>query len=138
MCCHRLAVTASGNNGLSASTLVDGRYTYQEVSMNFVLFPWTCFQFGKHLINYFKLDECDPVLSDIVFFFQSVSSIWIATCVSWRSSSRRPVSTWSGTGPKSSGSAWCRVRMFVNLTVRYEEGKTLCSAVCHVRHVFVG
>uniref|UniRef100_A0A3Q2TWF5 ubiquitinyl hydrolase 1 n=1 Tax=Fundulus heteroclitus TaxID=8078 RepID=A0A3Q2TWF5_FUNHE len=30
VCCHRLAVTASGNNGLSASTLVDGRYTYQE------------------------------------------------------------------------------------------------------------
>ncbi|XP_078801730.1 ubiquitin carboxyl-terminal hydrolase 24 isoform X2 [Oryzias latipes] len=30
VCCHRLAVTASGNNGLSSSTLVDGRYTYQE------------------------------------------------------------------------------------------------------------
>uniref|UniRef100_A0A8C6PJW9 Ubiquitin carboxyl-terminal hydrolase 24 n=1 Tax=Nothobranchius furzeri TaxID=105023 RepID=A0A8C6PJW9_NOTFU len=30
VCCHRLAVTASGRNGLSASTLVDGRYTYQE------------------------------------------------------------------------------------------------------------
>eukprot|EP00064_Thunnus_orientalis_P006179 superscaffoldBa00000632_g6195 len=30
VCCHRLAVTASGNNGLSGSTLVDGRYTYQE------------------------------------------------------------------------------------------------------------
>uniref|UniRef100_A0A3B3YMA8 Ubiquitin carboxyl-terminal hydrolase 24 n=1 Tax=Poecilia mexicana TaxID=48701 RepID=A0A3B3YMA8_9TELE len=30
VCCHRLAVSASGNNGLSASTLVDGRYTYQE------------------------------------------------------------------------------------------------------------
>ncbi|KAF3691160.1 Ubiquitin carboxyl-terminal hydrolase 24 [Channa argus] len=29
VCCHRLAVTASGN-GLSGSTLVDGRYTYQE------------------------------------------------------------------------------------------------------------
>ncbi|KAM9385228.1 ubiquitin carboxyl-terminal hydrolase 24 isoform 3-T3 [Pholidichthys leucotaenia] len=28
--CHRLAVTVSGNNGLSSSTLVDGRYTYQE------------------------------------------------------------------------------------------------------------
>ncbi|KAE8294555.1 Ubiquitin carboxyl-terminal hydrolase 24 [Larimichthys crocea] len=28
--CHRLAVTAGGNNGLSGSTLVDGRYTYQE------------------------------------------------------------------------------------------------------------
>lgn len=31
VCCHRLAVTAGGNNGLSGSTLVDGRYTYQEV-----------------------------------------------------------------------------------------------------------
>ncbi|XP_034559403.1 ubiquitin carboxyl-terminal hydrolase 24 isoform X7 [Notolabrus celidotus] len=30
VCCHRLAVTAAGNNGLSASTMVDGRYTYQE------------------------------------------------------------------------------------------------------------
>ncbi|XP_062280626.1 ubiquitin carboxyl-terminal hydrolase 24 isoform X3 [Scomber scombrus] len=30
VCCHRLAVTASGNNGLSGSTMVDGRYTYQE------------------------------------------------------------------------------------------------------------
>ncbi|KAM9762188.1 ubiquitin carboxyl-terminal hydrolase 24 isoform 4-T4 [Menidia menidia] len=30
VCCHRLAVTASGNIGLSSSTLVDGRYTYQE------------------------------------------------------------------------------------------------------------
>ncbi|XP_068174640.1 ubiquitin carboxyl-terminal hydrolase 24 isoform X2 [Antennarius striatus] len=30
VCCHRLAVTAGGNNGLSGSTLVDGRYTYQE------------------------------------------------------------------------------------------------------------
>ncbi|XP_037554150.1 ubiquitin carboxyl-terminal hydrolase 24 [Nematolebias whitei] len=30
VCCHRLAVMASGNNGLSGSTLVDGRYTYQE------------------------------------------------------------------------------------------------------------
>ncbi|KAM6921458.1 ubiquitin carboxyl-terminal hydrolase 24 isoform 3-T3 [Xenentodon cancila] len=30
VCCHRLAVTASGNNGLSGSTLVDGRYSYQE------------------------------------------------------------------------------------------------------------
>lgn len=30
VCCHRLAVTASGNNGISGSTLVDGRYTYQE------------------------------------------------------------------------------------------------------------
>lgn len=31
VCCHRLAITAAGNNGLSGSTLVDGRYTYQEV-----------------------------------------------------------------------------------------------------------
>uniref|UniRef100_A0A3B4VJU6 Ubiquitin carboxyl-terminal hydrolase 24 n=1 Tax=Seriola dumerili TaxID=41447 RepID=A0A3B4VJU6_SERDU len=30
VCCHRLAVTAAGNNGLSGLTLVDGRYTYQE------------------------------------------------------------------------------------------------------------
>uniref|UniRef100_A0A8C5GXH0 ubiquitinyl hydrolase 1 n=1 Tax=Gouania willdenowi TaxID=441366 RepID=A0A8C5GXH0_GOUWI len=30
VCCHRLAVTAAGNNSLSSSTLVDGRYTYQE------------------------------------------------------------------------------------------------------------
>ncbi|KAF7659700.1 hypothetical protein LDENG_00292980 [Lucifuga dentata] len=30
VCCHRLAVTAAGNTGLSSSTLVDGRYTYQE------------------------------------------------------------------------------------------------------------
>ncbi|KAA8589843.1 hypothetical protein FQN60_013208, partial [Etheostoma spectabile] len=30
VCCHRLAVTAAGNNGLSGSILVDGRYTYQE------------------------------------------------------------------------------------------------------------
>ncbi|XP_076009075.1 ubiquitin carboxyl-terminal hydrolase 24 isoform X3 [Genypterus blacodes] len=30
VCCHRLAATAAGNNGLSGSTLVDGRYTYQE------------------------------------------------------------------------------------------------------------
>ncbi|XP_058493383.1 ubiquitin carboxyl-terminal hydrolase 24 isoform X7 [Solea solea] len=30
VCCHRLGVTAAGNNGLSSSTLVDGRYTYQE------------------------------------------------------------------------------------------------------------
>uniref|UniRef100_A0A673CAP9 Ubiquitin carboxyl-terminal hydrolase 24 n=1 Tax=Sphaeramia orbicularis TaxID=375764 RepID=A0A673CAP9_9TELE len=30
VCCHRLAVTAAGNNGLSSSTMVDGRYTYQE------------------------------------------------------------------------------------------------------------
>ncbi|KAF0042373.1 hypothetical protein F2P81_005905 [Scophthalmus maximus] len=30
VCCHRLAATAAGNNGLSSSTLVDGRYTYQE------------------------------------------------------------------------------------------------------------
>ncbi|XP_061594074.1 ubiquitin carboxyl-terminal hydrolase 24 isoform X3 [Cololabis saira] len=30
VCCHRLAVTASGNNGLSGSALVDGRYSYQE------------------------------------------------------------------------------------------------------------
>ncbi|KAK1897205.1 Ubiquitin carboxyl-terminal hydrolase 24, partial [Dissostichus eleginoides] len=30
VCCHRLAVTAAGNSGLSGSTLVDGRYTYQE------------------------------------------------------------------------------------------------------------
>ncbi|XP_068448978.1 ubiquitin carboxyl-terminal hydrolase 24 isoform X3 [Clinocottus analis] len=30
VCCHRLAVTAAGNTGLSGSTLVDGRYTYQE------------------------------------------------------------------------------------------------------------
>ncbi|KAM6962810.1 ubiquitin carboxyl-terminal hydrolase 24 isoform 2-T2 [Aplochiton taeniatus] len=30
VCCHRLAVNAAGNNGLSGSTLVDGRYTYQE------------------------------------------------------------------------------------------------------------
>ncbi|KAG7228832.1 hypothetical protein INR49_008610 [Caranx melampygus] len=30
VCCHRLAITAAGNNGLSGSTLVDGRYTYQE------------------------------------------------------------------------------------------------------------
>ncbi|KAM8875129.1 LOW QUALITY PROTEIN: ubiquitin carboxyl-terminal hydrolase 24 [Spinachia spinachia] len=30
VCCHRLAVTAAGNNGLSGSALVDGRYTYQE------------------------------------------------------------------------------------------------------------
>uniref|UniRef100_A0A3B4YJE4 Ubiquitin carboxyl-terminal hydrolase 24 n=1 Tax=Seriola lalandi dorsalis TaxID=1841481 RepID=A0A3B4YJE4_SERLL len=30
VCCHRLAVTAAGNNGLSTLTLVDGRYTYQE------------------------------------------------------------------------------------------------------------
>lgn len=34
VCCHRLAVTAGGNNGLSGSTLVDGRYTYQEVSLS--------------------------------------------------------------------------------------------------------
>lgn len=33
VCCHRLAVTAGGNNGLSGSTLVDGRYTYQEVRL---------------------------------------------------------------------------------------------------------
>lgn len=37
MCCHRLAVTAAGNNGLSSSTLVDGRYTYQEVCLVVVL-----------------------------------------------------------------------------------------------------
>lgn len=30
VCCHRLAVTAGGNNNLSGSTVVDGRYTYQE------------------------------------------------------------------------------------------------------------
>ncbi|XP_055363801.1 ubiquitin carboxyl-terminal hydrolase 24 isoform X3 [Betta splendens] len=30
VCCHRIAVTAAGNNGLSSSTMVDGRYTYQE------------------------------------------------------------------------------------------------------------
>uniref|UniRef100_A0A672FKN3 ubiquitinyl hydrolase 1 n=1 Tax=Salarias fasciatus TaxID=181472 RepID=A0A672FKN3_SALFA len=30
VCCHRLAVTAAGNNSISGSTLVDGRYTYQE------------------------------------------------------------------------------------------------------------
>lgn len=47
-------------------------------------------------------------------------SIWTATCASWPSSSRRPACTWSGTGPKSSGSAWCRGQMSVNLTVRYE------------------
>lgn len=35
VCCHRLAVTAGGNNGLSGSTLVDGRYTYQEVGIKF-------------------------------------------------------------------------------------------------------
>lgn len=29
--CHRLAVSAAGNNGLTGHTLVDGRYTYQEV-----------------------------------------------------------------------------------------------------------
>uniref|UniRef100_A0A8C7FJR2 Ubiquitin specific peptidase 24 n=1 Tax=Oncorhynchus kisutch TaxID=8019 RepID=A0A8C7FJR2_ONCKI len=28
--CHRLAVSAAGNNGLTGHTLVDGRYTYQE------------------------------------------------------------------------------------------------------------
>uniref|UniRef100_A0A8B9K9Q5 Ubiquitin carboxyl-terminal hydrolase 24 n=1 Tax=Astyanax mexicanus TaxID=7994 RepID=A0A8B9K9Q5_ASTMX len=28
--CHRLAVSVAGSNGLSGSTLVDGRYTYQE------------------------------------------------------------------------------------------------------------
>ncbi|XP_048108000.1 ubiquitin carboxyl-terminal hydrolase 24 [Alosa alosa] len=28
--CHRLAVSVSGTNGLSGSTLVDGRYSYQE------------------------------------------------------------------------------------------------------------
>ncbi|KAA0708793.1 Ubiquitin carboxyl-terminal hydrolase 24 [Triplophysa tibetana] len=28
--CHRLAVSVSGSNGLSGSTLVDGRYSYQE------------------------------------------------------------------------------------------------------------
>lgn len=33
VCCHRLAVTAGGNNNLSGSTVVDGRYTYQEVGM---------------------------------------------------------------------------------------------------------
>lgn len=32
VCCHRLAVTAGGSNNLSGSTVVDGRYTYQEVS----------------------------------------------------------------------------------------------------------
>lgn len=52
-------------------------------------------------------------------------SIWTATCASWPSSSRRPASTWSGTGPKSSGSAWCRGQMSVNLTARYE--KQLCK-----------
>ncbi|KAJ0032236.1 hypothetical protein NQD34_002317 [Periophthalmus magnuspinnatus] len=30
VCCHRLAASASGNIGLSGSTMVDGRYTYQE------------------------------------------------------------------------------------------------------------
>ncbi|KAG1964608.1 ubiquitin carboxyl-terminal hydrolase [Pimephales promelas] len=30
MSCHRLAVSVAGSNGLSGSTLVDGRYTYQE------------------------------------------------------------------------------------------------------------
>ncbi|XP_074523460.1 ubiquitin carboxyl-terminal hydrolase 24 isoform X2 [Halichoeres trimaculatus] len=30
VCCHRLAVMAAGNNGLLGSTMVDGRYTYQE------------------------------------------------------------------------------------------------------------
>jgi hypothetical protein len=34
VCCHRLAVTAAGNNGLSSNTLVDGRYTYQEVRLS--------------------------------------------------------------------------------------------------------
>ncbi|KTG34977.1 hypothetical protein cypCar_00025899, partial [Cyprinus carpio] len=29
--CHRLAVSVAGSNGLSGSTLVDGRYSYQEV-----------------------------------------------------------------------------------------------------------
>ncbi|KAL0164152.1 hypothetical protein M9458_039905, partial [Cirrhinus mrigala] len=28
--CHRLAVSVAGSNGLSGSTLVDGRYSYQE------------------------------------------------------------------------------------------------------------
>lgn len=31
--CHRLAVTAAGTSGLSGSTLVDGRYSYQEVCL---------------------------------------------------------------------------------------------------------
>lgn len=36
--CHRLAVTAAGTCGLSGSTLVDGRYSYQEVcSINWEL-----------------------------------------------------------------------------------------------------
>ncbi|XP_034036320.1 ubiquitin carboxyl-terminal hydrolase 24 isoform X2 [Thalassophryne amazonica] len=30
VCCHRLAVTTAASIGLSGSTLVDGRYTYQE------------------------------------------------------------------------------------------------------------
>lgn len=64
---------------------------------------------------------------------ESVFSIWTATCASWPSSSRRPASTWSGTGPRSSGSAWFRGRMSVNLTVRYENSyadPTLSLAVC--------
>lgn len=62
-------------------------------------------------------------------------SIWTATCASWPSSSRKPASTWSGTGPRSSGSAWCRGQMSVNLTVRYE----ICSAneICFLGCLFV-
>lgn len=37
--CHRLAVSVAGSNGLSGSTLVDGRYTYQEVGCHTSIFP---------------------------------------------------------------------------------------------------
>ncbi|CAB1332019.1 unnamed protein product [Coregonus sp. 'balchen'] len=52
--CHRLAVSAAGNNGLTGHTLVDGRYTYQEEASLYLVWNrakelWDCLVSGPEV-----------------------------------------------------------------------------------------
>ncbi|RXN05544.1 ubiquitin carboxyl-terminal hydrolase 24 isoform X3 [Labeo rohita] len=63
--CHRLAVSVAGSNGLSGSTLVDGRYSYQEDKNTFVDYRSdSCYASHLYLEGHLKF---------LAFFLQEAS-----------------------------------------------------------------
>ncbi|MEQ2170516.1 hypothetical protein GOODEAATRI_001016 [Goodea atripinnis] len=87
VCCHRLAVTASGNNGLSASTLVDGRYTYQEVSTSYIFNRATSFLFLSFISFTGPVGPLVKLL--IVFLIKVRSIVFLSICVQYLDSHLR-------------------------------------------------
>ncbi|XP_035763466.1 ubiquitin carboxyl-terminal hydrolase 24 [Neolamprologus brichardi] len=79
VCCHRLAVTAAGNSGLSGSTLVDGRYTYQEVW----IFALTDIKKGQSSLGAFLDQTQSSSLISPILLGLKLLSFDITMCFEW-------------------------------------------------------